>query len=97
MIGLQSSCQGAGRDFVVALDGAGVVDTLVAVLKWNSPYCVAAAAGALAAIGQTAGGGQALVDASPVVPALVRVLKTPLPPGDAEEGTGLCARCGMSV
>jgi hypothetical protein len=60
------------------MDEAGVVDALVATLEHESPFCVAAAAGCLGSIGDIEGG-QAVLDASRAIPALVRVINRQFP------------------
>jgi hypothetical protein len=73
-----------GCDLLRALGDAGVIDLLVATLKHESPFCVAAAAGALAWLGQAQGGGQGLVEESGAVPALVDVIRRSLPARNLE-------------
>ncbi len=67
-----------------ALADAGVIDLLVATLRHESPFCVAAAAGALAWLGHAQGGGQRLVEDSGAVPALVDVIRRSLPARNLE-------------
>jgi hypothetical protein len=92
-IGFQRASDWPGRDFVSALDSTGVVDTLVATLHHESPHCVAAAARALCPIGAIEGGGQALIEASGAIPALVRVIEKARPPSDPVNNTTLFRRC----
>ncbi len=57
----------------------GVVDALVGTLEHESPFCVAAAAACLGLVGEIEQGGQAVLDASGAIPAIVRVIKRQLP------------------
>ncbi len=70
--------------FLGAIADAGVVDTLVATLQHESPFCVSAAAGALWNITLTPGGGKALIEASGAVAALVHVIIRGPPAADLE-------------
>jgi hypothetical protein len=63
---------------------AGVVAAAVATLQHNSPYCAAAAAGALRLIGDARYGDHALIEASGAIPALVRLIERPPRPGDPD-------------
>ncbi len=68
-----------GYNALPALAKAGVIDGLVATLEHESPFCVAAAAGALGWAGYCKDGGQASMEASGAVPALVRLVKKQIP------------------
>jgi hypothetical protein len=77
---------------MAALDDAAVIDALVATLQHDSPFCVAAAAGALGWVGQTPGVGKALLDARRAMPALVSVLEQSPSPGDPGKEMGVYRR-----
>ncbi len=81
----------ADRTPALSCDSAFVI-TLVRMLRHESPYCVAAAAGALSLIGRTSGGDKALVKAH-AIPALVRIMQQAKPPVDLEKETGVFRRC----
>jgi hypothetical protein len=91
--GFQDIFPKAGSQIVGVLDNAGVANALVATLKHQSPYCVAAAAGGLILLGRIPGGGQGLVEAAGAIPALVRVIGKAHPPGDPAKDTGIYQRC----
>jgi hypothetical protein len=74
------------------LKDGGIVDALVATLQHESPFCVAAAAGALALVGQAQGGGKASIQASGAIPALVHVIDRSPSLGDLDTETGLLRR-----
>jgi hypothetical protein len=86
-----------GGDVLAALDRAGVIDALVATLEHESPFCVAAAAGALAWVGYCKDGGPALMEASGAVPVLVRVVKRQIPARDLETEEPVFCRLGLTV
>jgi hypothetical protein len=86
-----------GSNTVAALGSAGVIDALVATLEHESPFCIAAAAGALAWVAKYRDGGPALVEASGGVPALVRVVKKQIPARDLESEHPLFCRLGLSL
>lgn len=65
--------------FLAAFQPAGSADALVEALEHESPFCVAAAAAALGLVGKAMRGGQAAIEASGAIPALVRVIKKKLP------------------
>ncbi len=75
------------------IDELGIADALVAMLKHESRYCVAAAASTLQALGETPGGGHALVEASGAIPALVRVIGGARPPFAPDIDTGMSRKC----
>ncbi len=79
-----------------ALDEAGIVNTLIAALKRDTPHCVSAAAGVLgliAGVPMRAAGGHKLVEAGGAIPALVHLIQRAIPPGDLADDTGLYRRC----
>lgn len=65
--------------FLAAFKPAGGVDALVETLEHECPFCVAAAAEALGLVGKAVKGGQAAIEASGAVPALVHVIRKQLP------------------
>jgi hypothetical protein len=79
----QGELHGARGRAVPAFVDADIVNALVTTLKHESPYCIAAAAGALCLLGHTKGGAQALVLAN-ALPALVCVVERARPPCDFE-------------
>jgi hypothetical protein len=81
---------------VPAFVDANIVSALVAILRHESPYCIAAAAGALALLAHHQEGWKPLMKAS-AVPALVRVVERQLPYGDFMTwGASLSWRCEHS-
>jgi hypothetical protein len=62
----------------------GIVDALVATLDHESPFCVAAAAGALSRVFDYIEVGEKLIEDSGAIPALLDVVKRKMPPGDLE-------------
>jgi hypothetical protein len=82
----------SGRDFLTILKDAGFADTMVATLKSDSAYCVAMAVSALGYIGAVRGGGQALIEASGAIPALVHVIKRTRWPSEPEKQKSRCGR-----
>lgn len=97
LMGSQECLEESKQDCSALLDAlheARVVDALVATLKHKSPFCVAAAAGALWCLAETPGvRGRELVQASGAIAALVDVIKRQLPPGDPQREGGLFCRC----
>jgi hypothetical protein len=92
MAWFQDCVSNDGEDLLAALDNAGIVDVLVAMLKHESPFCVAAASGALGFIGRSRDAGDTLMEASGAVPALVCVIKKQIPAGDLEVETAVFRR-----
>jgi hypothetical protein len=90
--GLQDSLRSRSAKFMTALDDAGIIDALVATLQHDSPFCIAAAAGALGGVDQTPGVGKALLEARRAMPALVSVLEQSPSPGDPEKEMGVYRR-----
>jgi hypothetical protein len=74
----------ATADFLGAL-----VDSLVATLKHESPYCVAAAAGLLGWLFRNPDLGQKAFADSGAIPALVEVVETAAPSEDLQEASGM--------
>lgn len=87
---------GSGDDFLAASGDVGIVDLLVATLKHESPFCIAAAAGALGWVGQKDGGNAAL-EVSGAIPALVRVIKRQIPACSLEGEMAVFRRSGPEV
>jgi hypothetical protein len=75
-----------------AFDHTAIVDALVATLKHESPFCVAAAAGILGRVAQIPGVGKAKIAASAAIPALLNVIEAMRPVGDLELAMGLFRR-----
>jgi hypothetical protein len=75
----------SGRQFLAILKDAGFADTMVATLKTDSAYCVAMATAALGYIGAVRDGGQALIESSGAIPALVHVIKRTRWPSEPEK------------
>jgi hypothetical protein len=94
LMGLQESLLRSGGNARSVLDDAGSLDALVATLKHDSPYCVAAAVGCLNLTARIPGGVKALLKAN-AIPALVGVVETRRPPANLEKETGLFRRCGL--
>jgi hypothetical protein len=69
-----------------------IVSALVAALERESPFCVAAAAGALHWIGCFNKGGQKLIESSGAIPALLGVIKTGISAANFEDQTALFRR-----
>jgi hypothetical protein len=84
----------SGGTLLKSLDTAGVVDTLVSTLEHDSPFCVAAAAGALGWVGERPGEGKTMIQASGAIPAMLRVIQRSPRAGNAQERTGLFRRYG---
>jgi hypothetical protein len=78
--------------FVKVLAEAGVIDSLVATLKHESPYCVAAAAATIGYASSKGAVGKALIEASGAIPALVDIINRPITPGDFEKAAGMFCR-----
>lgn len=87
--------EAGGGKLLAALNEAGAVDALVATLTRKSPFCVAAAAGALASVAR-AKGGPAAIEASGAVPALVRVVNRRIPARDIQRASGKFRKCAFS-
>jgi hypothetical protein len=87
--GFQDCLNQAGGGFLGAIADVGVVDTMVATLQHDSPFCVSAAAGALWRVSRNPGGGKALIEASGAVAALVHVIKRAPAPANLEMETGV--------
>jgi hypothetical protein len=82
-----------GDNLLSNLNAAGVIKALVSTLEHESPFCVAAAAGALWLVVATESeAALEMFDSSGAIPALVRVIQRKLPPGDADEATGMFRR-----
>ncbi len=78
-------CLLLGTDNIAGhLGEAGIVDALVATLKHESPYCVAAAAAALDLFGERDVLGSELIESSSAIPALIRVVEVLAPPANPE-------------
>lgn len=93
VIGFQFSFNGDENEVSAASYHAGFIDTLVATLKQESPFCVAVATIALNIIARKPGNGQALLEGSGALQGLVRIIETQPPPGDPEREGGVCRRC----
>ncbi len=74
---------------VAPLKDTNVIHAVVASLQHESPFCVAAAAGALGWLAQVPGGGEAYIQTSGAGPALLNVIDRSPPPGNLEKATGL--------
>jgi hypothetical protein len=96
MIGFQDAIRVCGIHLVRPVEEAGVADTLVATLKHESAYCVAAAAAALCVLGDIPDGGKGLLEESGAIAALVRLLKSAPPPSEVQR-TGPFRRCVMNI
>ncbi len=66
-----------------------IVEALVSALDHESPFLVAAAAGALAQVAEYTDVGQRLIKNSGAIPALIGVLKKRIPPGDLGQQTAI--------
>jgi hypothetical protein len=82
----------AEANFTLVVAEAGVADALVAALKHESRYCVAAAAAALGIGGSKDIAGIAMTVVCGAIPALVDVIKRSITPGDLEKEGGLFRR-----
>jgi hypothetical protein len=92
VVGYQNSLRTNGSHLLGPINELAVADALIATLQHESPYCVGGAAGIFCAIGGTPDGGQALLEASGAIPALVRVIERAAPPGPADKDTGMFHR-----
>lgn len=93
--GLQDCLESGTLDSLSGLESAGVPSALVTVLGHASPYCVAAAAGAISYIGQARALGFAnpkMIERTGAIPALVGLIETPTPSVDLDDQTGLICR-----
>lgn len=96
VVGSQS-CLAGGRDGLLGpLLHGGVLDAVIATLKHESPFCVAAAAAVLYCLGSYPGGRQALGGASDLIPALVHAMARQFPPPNPEQEVGLFRRCACN-
>jgi hypothetical protein len=77
-----------GSQLLPTLADAGFADALVAALRSESGFCVAAAAQAILAIGGTLGGGLEIIEASGAIPGLARIIKRTRWPSEPEKETG---------
>jgi hypothetical protein len=82
----------AAEYLLEAFEDVGIVRTLVATLEHESPFCVAAAAGALGWVGKTPGVGTVSLESSGAMPALVGVIKRGIPAGNLEDVPGVFRR-----
>jgi hypothetical protein len=84
--------EAAADGLLKVFEDAGIIRTLVATLQHQSPFCGAAAAGALGWVGKTPGVGTASLERSGAVPALVGVIKRGIPAGNLEDVRGVFRR-----
>jgi hypothetical protein len=74
-----------------------IVEALVSALDHESPFCVAAAAGALASVGNYKEVGPVLIKESSAIPALIGVLKRRIPPGNLEQQTAIFRQYALHI